>query len=126
MFTDILYRLRAAFRRGTVERELDHELRFHVQQQTAKYMAAGLSREEAARRVRLEFGGLDQIKEQCRDARGVGVLEEIARNARYACRTLAKRPGFTLVAVATLALGIGANSAVFSALNAILLRPLPF
>jgi putative ABC transport system permease protein len=126
MFTDILYRLRAAFRRSTVERELDRELRFHVQQQTDKYMSAGLSREEAARRVRLEFGGLDQLKEECRDARGIGVLEEIARNLRYACRTLAKRPGFTVVATTTLALGIGANSAVFSALNAILLRPLPY
>jgi predicted permease len=126
MVPDLLYRLRTALRRGTVERELDRELRFHVQQQTDKYMSAGLSPEEAARRVRLEFGGLDQIKEQCRDARGVGVLEEIARNVRYACRTLLKRPGFTLVAVATLALGIGANSAVFSALNAILLRPLAF
>jgi len=125
MVADILYRIRALLSRRTVERELDDELRFHVQQQTDKYVSAGLSREEAARRVRLEFGGLDEVKEECRDARGIGALEEIARNVRYACRTLAKRPGFTIVAVATLALGIGASSAVFSALNAILLRPLP-
>ena len=124
MLTDILYRLRALLSRGKVERELDDELRFHMHQQADKYVAAGLSPEEAARRVRLEFGGLDEVKEECRDARGIGALEEAARNVRFAGRTLAKRPGFTMVAVATLALGIGANSAVFSALNAILLRPL--
>ncbi len=125
MLPDILYRLRALLSRRAVERDLDDELRFHLHQQADKYVAAGLSREEAARRVRLEFGGLDEVKEECRDARGIGAIEEIGRNVRYGGRSLARRPGFTLVAVATLALGIGASSAVFSALNAILLRPLP-
>lgn len=126
MLTDLLYRLRVVFRRGSVERELDDELRFHIERQTRKYVQSGCTPEEAARRVRLDFGGVEQVKEECRDARGVGVLEETTRNLRYAGRTLAKRPGFTAVAVVTLALGIGANSAVFSAINTILLSPLPF
>src|SRR5919106_736654 len=126
MFTDLWYRIRAVFRRTSVERELDDELRFHTERQVQKYVQAGFTPEEAARRVRLEFGGLDQVKEECRDARGVGVWEEAVRNLRYACRTLVKRPGFAVVVILTLALGIGANSAVFSAINAILLRPLPF
>src|ERR1051325_8598764 len=104
MFADIVYRIRALMRRRMVERELDEELRFHIQQQTDKLVAAGLSPEEAARRVRLEFGGLDEVKEECRDARGIGAVEEIARNMRYGARSLARRPGFTMVAVATLAL----------------------
>jgi putative ABC transport system permease protein len=126
MFRDLWYRIRAVFRRTSVERELDDELRFHMERQIQKYVQAGFTPEEAARRVRLEFGGLDQVKEQCRDARGVGLWEEAGRNLRDACRTLVKRPGFAVVVILTLALGIGANSAVFSAINAILLRPLPF
>ena len=72
MLTDLLYRLRAVLRRDAVERELDEELRFHVDHQSRKYLEAGLTGAEAARRTRLDFGGFDQIKEQCRDARGVG------------------------------------------------------
>jgi putative ABC transport system permease protein len=126
MLTDLLHRLRAVLRRDTVERELDEELRFHVDHQSRKYVEAGLTPEEAARRTRLDFGGLDQIKEECRDARGVGVVDETWRNLRYACRMLLKRRAFALVTIVTLALAIGANSAVFSAIDTILLRPLPF
>ena len=126
MVADLFHRLRALLRRGAVERELDDELRFHVERQIDQYVGRGLTREEAARRVRLEFGGFDQIAEQCRDARGVRVVDEAVRNLRYAVRTLIKRPAFAVVAIVTLALGIGANSALFSAVNTILLRPLPF
>jgi putative ABC transport system permease protein len=126
MLTDLVHRVRAVFRRASLERELDDELRFHIERQIQTYVQRGLTPEQAARRARLDFGGIDQVKEQCRDARGVGPLEEVSRNLRYAARTLAKRPAFTTVAVLTLALGIGANSAVFSAVHTIVLRPLPF
>lgn len=126
MLSDLRYRLRALFRRSTVEQELDEELRFHVERQRDKYISGGMAPNEATRRVRLDFGTTDSIKDQCRDAWGIRALDEIHRNVRYAIRTFAKRPGFTTVAVLTLGLGIGANGAVFSALNAIVLRPLPF
>jgi putative ABC transport system permease protein len=126
MLSDLRYRLRALFRRNSVERELDDELQFHLERQKNKYIASGISPTEAARRVRLDFGTTEAIKEQCRDAWGIRALDEMRRNVRYAGRALAKRPGFTAVAVVTLGLGIGANGAVFSALNAVVLRPLPF
>jgi len=126
MLTDLRYRLRALFRRKDVERELDDELRFHIERQRETYIARGMSAEQAARQVRLDFGVTDAVKDECRDAWGVRAVDEFARNVRYAGRSLAKRPSFAIVCVLTLGLGIGANSAVFSALNAIVLRPLPF
>jgi putative ABC transport system permease protein len=125
MLSDLRYRLRAIFRRGAVERELDHELRFHLDQHIAKEMHAGASRDEAERRARLLFGGVDQMKEASRDARGVSPLEIVIRDLRYAVRLLAKSPGFTLVAIVSLTLGIGANTAMFQLLNALVLRSLP-
>lgn len=126
MLSDLRYRLRALFRRSRVERELDDELRFHLERQRDKYIASGMPARDAARRVRIDFGTTDAIKEECRDARGIHAFEEIIRNVRYARRTLARRPGFATVVVVTLGLGIGANSAVFSALHAVVLRSLPF
>jgi predicted permease len=108
-----------------MEAELDEELRAHFERQVEKYTQSGLPREEAARRARLEFGGLEQVKEECREARGVSLVESAARDVSYAVRILRARPVFAVVAVLTLALGIGANTAMFSVMDVMLLRALP-
>ena len=125
MLGDWLIRTRALFRRDAVENELDTEVRFHFDRQVEKYIGSGLTPEEAKRRARLQFGGLDQIKEECRDARGVRFIETLFQDVRFACRMLYKSPGFTAVAVLTLALGIGVNTAIFNAARATLFEPLP-
>ncbi|HKW11952.1 MAG TPA: ABC transporter permease, partial [Gemmatimonadaceae bacterium] len=118
-------RLRALVRRGTAERELDEELRFHLEMETEKNLRAGMSPAEARRRALRDFGGVEPTKEAHRDVRGRWI-EELVADTRYALRTLRRAPVLAGAAILTLALGIGANTTIFSAVNAEILRPLPF
>src|SRR5258708_2271292 len=109
MWDDLHFRLRALLRRDAAERELEEELEYHVERQAAIYRERGFSPEEALRRSRLDFGGVDRAKEECREARGLSLLEAVSRDFRYAWRQCHKNPGFAAVAAATLAIAIGAN-----------------
>jgi putative ABC transport system permease protein len=112
--------------RRRAEEQLDKELRFHLEQHASDLVARGVEPGEARRQAALALGGLEQVKEECRDARGTRWLEDIAQDLRYAARTLGRSAGFTIVAVVTLALGIGASTAIFSAVNPILFESLPY
>jgi putative ABC transport system permease protein len=125
MLSDLIFRWRALFRRSSVERELDDELRFHIEGRAAIHMRSGAARDEALRRARIELAGAEQVKEACRDARGTRWAEDLAKDLRYAARSLAKSPGFTAIAILSLALGIGANTAIFQLLDTLRLRMLP-
>ncbi len=125
MWSEIRYRMRALVRRDAVERELATELHFHIEKEAEKYERLGLTRDEAVRRARLAFGGIERMKDESRDARGTSLVERLAQDARYAARSLRKQPAFSTTVVITLAIGIGANTTVFTLLDALLLRPLP-
>lgn len=126
LLSDLRYRVRALFRRDALEQDLDQELRFHIERQAEQYVRAGDPPAEALRKARAAFGGVERIKDDTRDARGLMLLDAIAHDLRYAARGLRLSPGFTLAVVATLALGIGANAAVFGVLDRLLFRPPPY
>jgi hypothetical protein len=107
------------------ERQLEAELQFHFDRQIADNLRAGMPPEEALRNARLTFGGLEQLKEDCRDVRRTRSLESILQDVRFALHLLRRSPGFSVLAVACLALGIGANAAIFSVMDALMLRLLP-
>jgi predicted permease len=114
------------WRRKQLEEQLEKELSFHLDQHTTDLIARGYDPEEARRQARLAFGGPEQVKEECRDARGTRWLEDLLQDFRYAVRTLRQRPGFAAVALCTLALGIGATTAMFTVINGVLIKPLPY
>ena len=125
MLNDLRFRIRALLRRESMDAELTEELRFHLDRETEKYAARGMSHEEAARWARIALGGEVQIRDECHGARGVGLLETSVQDVRYGLRMLIKTPGVTLIAIMTLALGIGLNTAIFTVLDALMFKTLP-
>lgn len=120
------HRVRSLGRRRELETGLDEEIQFHIERQTEKNVQAGMAPDEARRHARIRFGGIERARESARDQFRLGTLEDAARDLRHGARGLLRAPGFTIVATVTLALGVGASTAMFSVVNGVLLRPLPY
>src|SRR5580658_6701875 len=126
MFSDLCYRFRALFRRSRVNDELDEELRDHIEHETAKYVRSGLPAGEARRKALIALGGMEQARQQIRDSRGTGMIEQLHQDLQYGLRSLGKNRAFTAVFIVTLGLGIGSCTAIFSLMTAVMFPPLPY
>ena len=126
MLNDLLYRLRALVRSKQMDAAVDEELRDHLEHEADKYRRSGLNPDEAMRRARVALGGRTQVQQQCRESRGTKFIEDLLQDLGYAARSFAKMPGLSLMIVLSLAIGTGANTAVFSLTSTLLLKPLPY
>jgi MacB-like periplasmic core domain len=126
VLNDLFYRLRALIHSREMDAEVEDELRDHIERETGKNRRAGFTPNEAVRRAHLELGGSEQVKQQSRDSRGTKLIEGLLQDLRYAMRSFAKTPGLTALIVLSLAIGIGANTAIFSVTSTLLLKPLPY